>query len=75
MATTAKRIKAGMKISHKLFSGDICEGVVKSIEKCRMGEKYGTPVSSAPIGAGNYVLCLDNDHWCYGDQVISIIKK
>lgn len=75
MATTTKKIKVGTKIRHKLFGGDICEGTVESIERCRMGEKYGTPVSSAPIGAGNYVLCLDNGHWCYGDQVISIIKK
>ena len=76
MATkTAKRIKVGMKIRHKLFGGDICVGVVESIEKCKVGEKYGTPVASAPVGAGNYVLCLDNGHWCYGDQVISIIYK
>ena len=75
MATTAKRIKVGTKIRHKLFGGDICEGVVESIEKCKMGEKYGTTVSSAPMGAGNYVLCLDNGHWCYGDQAISIISK
>lgn len=72
---TAKRIKTGMKIRHKLFGGDTCVGVVESIEKCYPGEKYGNSVASAPVGAGNYVLCLDNGHWCYGDQVISIINK
>lgn len=75
MATTAKRIKTGMKIRHRLFGGETCVGVVESIEKCKPGEKYGNPVGSAPVGAGNYVLCLDNGHWCYGDQVISIINK
>lgn len=75
MVTTAKRIKVGMKIRHKLFGGEICVGVVQGIEKCRPGEKSGTCVSSAPVGAGNYILDLDNGHWCYGDQVISIIYK
>jgi hypothetical protein len=72
---TAKRIKTGMKIRHRLFGGEICEGVVEGIEKCKPGNKYGKPVASAPIGAGNYVLSIDNGHWCYGDQVISIINK
>ena len=75
MVTTAKRIKTGMKIRHRLFGGETCVGVVESIEKCKPGEKYGKSVASAPVGAGNYVLCLDNGHWCYGDQVISIIYK
>ena len=60
---TTKRIKTGMKIRHRLFGGEICVGVVESIEKCKPGEKYGKPVASAPVGAGNYVLCLDNGHW------------
>ena len=72
---TAKRIKTGMKIRHRLFGGEICVGAVESIEKCKPSEKYGKPVASAPVGAANYTLDLDNGHWCYGDQVISIINK
>ena len=72
---TAKRIKTGMKIRHRVVGGEVCVGVVECIEKCKPGDKYGNPVASAPVGASNYVLSLDNGHWCYGDQVISIINK
>ena len=31
-------------------------------------EKYGVEVSEVSMDA-NYVLTLDNGHWCYSDQV------
>jgi hypothetical protein len=49
-------------------------GVVDSIEKCKVGEKYGKPVSSAPFGAGNYTFGLDCGNWCYGDQIRAIVN-
>jgi hypothetical protein len=72
----AKSVKVGTKIKHTLFGGGSYEGVVKSIEKCKDGEKYGTMVSSMPMEkrSRNYVLDLDNGHWCYGNQVLSIVS-
>ena len=72
----AKSVKVGTKIKHTLFGGGSYEGVVKSIEKCKDGEKYGTMVSSMPLDkrSRNYVLDLDNGHWCYGNQVLSVYQ-
>lgn len=72
----AKSVKVGTKIKHTLFGGGSYEGVVESIEKCKDGEKYGRMVSSMSMEkrSSNYVLGLDNGHWCYGDQVLSIVK-
>lgn len=71
-----KVVKIGTKVKHSLFGGGIYEGVVESIEKCKYGEKYGKPVGTMRMADKNrqYVLGLDNGHWCYGDQVISIIN-
>ena len=72
-----KSVKVGTKIKHTLFGGGSYEGIVKSIEKCKDGEKYGTMVSSMPMEkrSRNYVLDLDNGHWCYGDQLLSIVSS
>jgi hypothetical protein len=69
-----KRIKIGTKVTARLFGGRMVTGVVDSIEKCKIGEKYGTPVSSAPFGAGNYTFGLDCGNWCYGDQIRTIVN-
>ncbi len=76
MAKKSKSVKVGTKIKHYLFGGTICEGVVQSIEKCENGSKYGRIISSMPMEnrSRSYVLDVDNGHWCYGDQVISIVK-
>lgn len=77
MAKTSNKVKVGTKIRHRVFGGKVYEGVVESIEKCKYGEKNGKSVSSMDMdngSKGNYVLCVDNGHWCYGDQVLSIIK-
>lgn len=70
-------VKIGAKVKHCLFGGDTLEGVVVSIELCKYGEKHGKSVSSMPMKGRDrrYVLGLNNGHWCYGDQVISIIKE
>ena len=69
-------VKVGTKIKHTLFGGTICEGVVNGIEKCKYGEKYGKAVKTMKMSDKSrcYVLDIDNGHWCYGDQVVEIIK-
>lgn len=73
----AKSVKVGTKIKHTLFGGGSYEGVVNGIEKCKDGEKYGNPISSMSMDkrSRNYVLDLDNGHWCYGDQVLSVVSS
>jgi hypothetical protein len=75
----AKKIKIGTKISHTLFGGGFYEGKVVSIECCPVGQKYGTPVDSVTMeqikkGTHEYVLDIDNGHWCYGTQVKGIVE-
>ena len=49
---------------------------VLSIEICKMGEKYGRSVKSCDLDKHkNGTLELDDNHWCYFDQVRRIIKK
>lgn len=69
-------VKVGTKINHTLFGGGSFQAIVLGIEKCKDGEKYGTSVISMPMDnrSRTYVLTLDNGHWCYGDQVLSIVE-
>lgn len=71
-----KSVKIGTKVKHTLYGGGYYEGVVESIEKCEDGEKYGELVDSMPMRkkCENYVLCLNNGHWCYGYQVLEILE-
>ena len=49
---------------------------VLGIEICKMGEKYGRSVKSCDLDKhGNGTLELNDNHWCYFDQVKRIIKK
>ena len=51
------------------------EAVVNSIEKCEDGCKEGREVSSvdwSDVDSRNYVIDLDNGHWCYGTQITEI---
>ena len=49
---------------------------VLSIEICKMGEKYGRSVKQCDLDKHrNGTLELDDNHWCYFDQVKRIIKK
>jgi hypothetical protein len=47
-----KRIKIGTKVTARLFGGRMVTGVVDSIEKCKIGEKYGKPVFYSDNGKG-----------------------
>jgi hypothetical protein len=69
-------IKIGTKVKHYSFGGGVHEGAVQSIEKCADGSKYGRSINSMSMEkrSRNYVIELDNGHWCYGDQVISIVE-
>ena len=74
-----KKIEIGTKISHTLFGGGFYEGNVIGIERCPVGQKYGTPVDSVTMeqinkGTHEYVLDIDNGHWCYGEQVKGIVE-
>ena len=75
----AKRIKIGTRISHTLFGGGFYEGKVIGIESCPVGQKNGTPIKSVTMGqiekgSREYVLDIDNGHWCYGTQVKGIVE-
>lgn len=70
-------VKVGTKVKHCLFGGDTLAGVVISIELCDCGKKHGKPVSSMSMEGRDrrYVLAMNNGHWCYGDQVLSIVEQ
>ena len=70
-------VKVGTKITHTLFGGGRYDAIVERIEKCPNGSKYGKVVSSMKMEnrSRNYVLELNNGHWCYGDQVLAILDK
>jgi hypothetical protein len=75
-------IKIGTKVKHTLFGGSKCEGVVTYIEKCKMGSKNGRPIEQVDfnkkVDYDNGTECifdLDNGHWCYGSQILSIVEQ
>lgn len=70
-------VKVGTRISHTLFGGGRYDAVVESIEKCPNGLKYGKVVSSMNMEerSRNYILDLNNGHWCYGSQVLEILDN
>ena len=70
-------IKIGMRVQYSISDmNDIHEGTIKNIERCEFGEKYGEAVSSAELASNDceYTIVFDNNKWCYGEQIISIIK-
>ena len=75
MATSNKVVKVGTEIVHTLFGGGSYTAKVLGIEKCPEGSKNGKPVSSMAMRNKdhNYVLDLDNGHWCYGYQVKEVV--
>lgn len=77
MATNNNVVKVGTEIVHTLFGGGRFNAKVIGIEKCKDGCKYGKPVSRMNLKdkSRNYVLDLDNNHWCYGDQVLEVIEN
>lgn len=69
------RVKIGDKIKHSLFGGEVLTGIVEEIQICRMGEKEGRPVKTADVSKHHGVIDLNNGHWCYFDQVISVNEE
>lgn len=49
--------------------------IVTGIERTKFPrEKYGDEVDSVTLDE-NYVLNLDNGHWCYSDQVDGVVAN
>jgi hypothetical protein len=70
-----RQVKIGDEVQYLNWRGSCRTAIVESIEICRIGEKYGTPVSSCDIGQHcNGTIGLSDNHWCYFDQVKQITK-
>ena len=72
-------IKIGSKVSYKGAWGSQPEKEVTiiGIEKCaREGMKEGKPVGSISWESKDYgVYDLSDGHWCYGYQIVKLIKE
>ena len=68
-----RKVKIGDTVSAELFTGEVVTGKVKNIEICEDGDKYGEKVEECNIDWHTGVLDLDCNHWCYFDQVNSIV--
>lgn len=76
-------IKIGTKVGYRLRgTHGIKTAIVTGIEECECGEKYGEPVDKVDFelrggdfGRGvEYTFNLDDGHWCYGEQIVKIVK-
>lgn len=75
-------IKIGTKVRYHLNGSGSKTARVVGIEECECGEKYGEPIDEVNFnqrggnyGAGvSYTFDLDDNHWCYGEQIISIVE-
>ena len=70
-------IKIGTKVKYRGCFGSGLPEIVE-VEHIERGEsvhsKYGKPVDSVPFYRREYcVFDLSNGHWCYGDQIDSIV--
>ena len=68
------KVKIGDTIKHSLFGGQKLIGKITEIQICRRGEKEGRSVKTADTEKHHGVVDIDNGHWCYFDQVITVIK-
>ena len=67
-------VKVGMTVAYRscFGSGSQSTAKIESIELCETEhEKDGIPVDSDDLY--RCCICLDNDSWCYGYQIDSII--
>lgn len=77
-----KYIKEGTKVRCRHNGGEISVAHVESIEKCKCGEKYGSMVAKVDFEKRcvnysknyQYIISLDNNKWCYGEQVLAIVE-
>ena len=70
-------IKIGTKVKYRGCFGSGSPEIVE-VRNIERGEsiysKYGKPVGSVPFSCRERcVFDLSNGHWCYGDQIDSIV--
>ena len=71
-----KKLHIGDQVYYRTWFNEKKTATVERIEICRRGEKYGRCVSSCDLDRhSNGVIELDNNHWCYFEQVLRIITK
>ena len=73
--TNTRLIKRGSQVVYRGgFGGDPQTiAVVTGIEVTEdVRQKYGDEVDTVALDA-NYVLTLNNGHWCYSDQVDGVV--
>ena len=69
-------IRIGTKVTYRANSG---RGLVRAahvtkIDLCEPGEKYGEEVQEIEFGMkDDCTFDLDDGHWCYGDQISSVL--
>ena len=70
-------IKVGTKVKYRGCFGMDKPTIVEvtHIERSEYKrDKYGVEVDSVPFTEREYcVFCLNNGHWCYGEQIDSIV--
>ena len=70
-------IKVGTKVKYRGCFGMDAPTIVEvtHIERSEYKrDKYGVEVDSVPFAEREYcVFCLNNGHWCYGEQIDSIV--
>lgn len=71
-----RKLKVGDKVTYKPWGNhSSLTASVLGIEICRAGSKYGRQVSQCDLDKhSEIVIDLDDDHWCYKNQIISIIS-
>ena len=74
-----KEIKVGSKVKYRPCFG-MFEPKVATIKYMERSEikrcKYGVEVDSIPFSEREYgVFILDDGHWCYGEQIDSIVSE
>lgn len=71
-------IKVGTKVMYRACFGmfEPTKVTIKHIERSEFKRcKYGVEVSSVPFSEREYcVFILDDGHWCYGEQIVSIVE-
>ena len=73
-----KEIKVGTKVNYRGCFGlfEPKTAIVKHIERSEYKRcKYGNEVSSVSFSEREYcVFILDDSHWCYGEQIVSVVE-
>ena len=72
-----RKIKIGDIVHYKPWGSPITkEAKVECIEICRSGQKSGREVATCDLDKhSEVVLDLDDDHWCYKNQITKIEER